>query len=481
MENKQNKDNVGEAMELIRQVAEQIHKHAMVAAGETVVVGVSGGPDSVALLHILYRLRENLDIKLVVAHLNHRFRGVEAQTDARFVLELAERMRLQAFVESRDVPAYCARHGFSAQAGAREVRYSFFSEVAVKTGASRVALGHHADDQAETILLHIIRGTGPGGLKGMLPVRDNFFIRPLLHVRRRDIVAYCARHGLTYRHDSSNDRPKYLRNRVRLELMPLLEKNYNPGLVDTLNRLGEICRDEEEYLEAQAGEMYHRFRLKSNGHTVSLDRNGLQSCPRAIIRRVVRRAWAEVCGDKDDLGFRHIDQVVEIIKGAGGYRRVTLPRGVTCQTNYDLLEFTLSRSSSEVPFYQYLLKVPGVTFIPETGVLVGAQLIPAGEAGDPAGLGPQEVLLDYGLLPAPLVVRRRLAGDRFSPLGLEGTVKLKKFFIDHKVPRCMRDRIPLVVSGNDIVWVAGMRPGDRWKVTEATQTCLKLYIDDYGK
>jgi len=481
VENKKIRNNVGETMDLLRQVAEQIHKHAMVVSGETVVVGVSGGPDSVALLHILYRLRENLNIKLVVAHLNHRFRGVEAQADARFVLDLAERMHLQAFVESRDVPAYCARNGFSAQAGAREVRYSFFSEVAVKTGASRVALGHHADDQAETILLHIIRGTGPGGLRGMLPVRDDFFIRPLLNLRRRDIVAYCDRHGLIYRHDSSNATPKYLRNRVRLELMPLLEKNYNPSLVYTLNRLGEICRDEEEYLEKQVGEIYNRVRLKSNGHTVSLDRNRLQSCPQAIVRRVVRRAWAEVCGDKDELGFRHIDQVVEIIKGAGGYRQVTLPRGVICQTNYDLLVFTLSRENNEVPFYQHLLKVPGVTFIPEIGVLIGAQVLPRGEAGDPAGLGPQEVLLDYGVLSLPLVVRRRLAGDRFSPLGLEGTVKLKKFFIDHKVPRYMRDRIPLVVSGNDIIWVAGMRPGDRWKVTEATETCLRLYIDDYGK
>lgn len=472
---------MGETMDLIQQVTEQINKNTMVTAGEAVVVGVSGGPDSVALLHILYRLRENLNIRLIVAHLNHEFRGAEADADAHFVSELAERMQLEAFIESRDVPAYSEEYGVSAQVAAREVRYSFFSEVAVKTGASRVALGHHADDQAETILLHIIRGTGSGGLKGMLPVRDDFFIRPLLNVRRRDIEIYCRHYGLAVRHDSSNIRPKYLRNKVRLELFPLLEKNYNPNLVDTLNRLGEICRDEDEYLEREASAIYYQTRLSSAGDTVALDRVQLLRCPKAILRRIIRRAWSEICGDKDDLSFAHIDHVMEIIQGGGGYRQTTLPRGVTCKKNYDLIELTLSREDEEIPFYQHLLKVPGVTFIPEIGMSIEAQILPVGEVGDPLGIDPQEALLDYDCLSMPLVVRRRLDGDRFMPLGLGGSMKVKKFFIDHKVPRPKRDRIPLVVSGNDIIWVGGMRPGEDYKITEKTKTCLRLYINDYGR
>lgn len=467
-------------MPLIQQVAEQIKKHSMVTGGETVVVGVSGGPDSVALLHILYRLKESLNIRLVVAHLNHCFRGAEAEADAGYVRELAGQLKLEAYVESRDVPAYSVERGISAQVAAREVRYGFLSEVAVRTGAAKVALGHHADDQAETILLHLIRGTGTGGLRGMLPVRDEFFIRPLLTVRRRDIEAYCRHHGLAVRYDSSNTQTKYLRNRVRLELAPLLEKNYNPNWVETVNRLGEILREEDDYLEQQADRYYRRIKQGPGDSTVYLNRERLLACPAALRRRVIRKAWSELCGDSGDLEFKHIDKVLEIIKGGGGRRQFALPRGVIFISGYGLVELTLDHKNEGVPFYQYCLKVPGVTTIPETGVSIGARVIPAHEAGDPSSLDPCEALLDFDRLTHPLVVRRRLNGDRFEPLGLEGSVKLKKFFIDHKVPRQYRDYIPLVASGSDIVWVAGLRPGERWKVTEQTTTCLRLHIANTG-
>ncbi|WP_166510808.1 tRNA lysidine(34) synthetase TilS [Desulfallas thermosapovorans] len=466
-------------MPLLQPVAEQIDKYHMITPGETVVVGVSGGPDSMALLHILCRLRDTLKIKLVVAHLNHCFRGAEADADARFVEDTARRLQLPAFVEARDVPAYIEGRGISPQVAAREVRYNFLDEVAVKTGASRVVLGHHADDQAETILLHILRGTGAGGLKGMLPVRDDFYIRPLLAVRRRDIEEYCRRHNLPTRMDSSNMQAKYMRNRVRLELLPLLESKYNPNLVEALNRLGEICRDEDDYMEQQATEIFCRTRLLSGGNTLRLDMEGLTAVPRALLRRVIRRAWAEMCGDQAEISYRHIEQVLAIINGGGGFRQVNLPRGIACKKYYGVLEFTLDREYKEIPFYQYFLKVPGITFIPEVGISIGAEILTAGEAGDPSGYGPWQVLLDYDLLTVPLVVRRRLSGDRFCPLGLEGTVKLKKFFIDQKIPRHARDCIPLVVSGNDIVWVVGIRPGEKWKVTDHTVNYLRLYKVDY--
>lgn len=470
---------MGEEMPLLQPVAEQIDKYHMVTPGETLVVGVSGGPDSMALLHILCRLRETLKIKLVVAHLNHCFRGAEADADARFVEDIARRLQLPAFVEARDVPAYIEGRSISPQVAAREVRYNFLAEVAVKTGASRVVLGHHADDQAETILLHILRGTGASGLKGMLPVRDDFYIRPLLAVRRRDIEEYCRRHNLPTRLDSSNMQTKYMRNRVRLELLPILESKYNPNLVESLNRLGEICRDEDDYMEQQAAQIFCRARLSPGGNTLRLDMDRLATAPRALLRRVIRRAWAEICGDQAEISYRHIEQVLAIINGGGGYRQVNLPRGIIFKKYYGVLELTLDREFKEIPFYQYFLKVPGITFIPEVGISIGAEILTAGEAGDPSGYGPWQVLLDYDLLTTPLVVRRRLSGDRFCPLGLEGTVKLKKFLIDQKIPRHARDCIPLVVSGKDIVWVVGIRPGEKWKVTDNTVNCLRLYRVDY--
>ncbi len=470
---------MGEIMPLVKLVAEQIQKYNMVNKGETVVVGVSGGPDSVALLNILYRLRESLGIKLVVAHLNHQFRGAEADADARFVLDEAQRLQLTAFVESRDVSAYSYLHGISHQVGAREVRYSFLGEVAVKTGASRVALGHHADDQAETVFLHMLRGTGTSGLKGMLPVREDFYIRPLLAVRRRDIEDYCRRHDLVTRLDSSNLKTEYMRNKVRLELLPILEKNYNPNLVESLNRLAEICRDEDDYLEHQAGEVYSRARISSAGNAICLDAGRLSAVPQALLRRVIRRVWTEICGGQADLNYQHVEQVLAIINGGGGYRQIDLPKGITFKKYYDILEFTLDRKNKNIPFYQYLLKVPGITFVPELGLSIGAEILPVGGAMESYDFGSGQGFLDYDLLATPLIVRRRLSGDRFAPLGLDGTVKLKKFFIDHKIPRYIRDCIPLVVSGNDIVWVVGMRPGEKWKVTNNTKNCLRLHIVDY--
>jgi len=470
---------VGESMSLIQLVEEQIKKYNMVNKGETVVVGVSGGPDSMTLLHILYRLREPLGIKLVVAHLNHQFRGAEADADAQFVLDAARRLKLAAFVESRDVSAYSYTHGISHQVGAREVRYSFLGEVAVKTGASRVALGHHADDQAETILLHMLRGTGTSGLKGMLPVRDDFYIRPLLTVRRRQIEDYCRRHDLVTRLDSSNLKTEYMRNQVRLELLPILEKKYNPNFVDSLNRLAEICRDEDDYLEHQAEEVFFRARISSAGDILCLDAGKLSAVPQALLRRVIRRAWTEICGVQADLNYRHVEQVMVIINGGGGYRQIDLPKGVMFKKNYDMIEFTLDRKNKDIPFYQYLLKVPGITYVPELGLSIGAEILPVDGTMESYGFGSGQGYFDYDLLAAPLIVRRRLSGDRFAPLGLDGTVKLKKFFIDHKIPRHQRDCIPLVVSGNDIVWVVGMRPGGKWKVTDNTVNCLRLHIIDY--
>lgn len=466
---------------MLKWVAKQIQTYNLIEAGETVVAAVSGGPDSVALLHVLDRLRGQFGFKLVAAHLNHGFRGAEADADAAFVEELAGRLHLQAYIETRNVPKYSARLGLSAQAAAREIRYGFLSEVALKTGAGRVALGHHADDQAETILLHLLRGAGLGGLAGMQPIRDNFYIRPLLDVKKREIEAYCRQHHLAARQDSSNLKRKYLRNRIRLELVPALEKKYNPNLTDALNRLGRICREEDEYLEKQSDAIFYRVRNgdASHGQSLVLDRDKLLDQPAALLRRVIRRAWFEICGSNDELGFSHIEQIMEIIRGGGGYRQVNLPRGVTCKKNYGRLEFTLHGEQEEGPFYQHQLKVPGITVIPEAGLSIGARLLRPAEAGDPAALAPDEVLLDYESLATPLVVRRRLEGDRFAPLGLEGSMKLKKFFIDHKVPRYLRDRVPLVVSGSDIVWVTGIRSGQRSKVTANTVSCLHLFIYDY--
>lgn len=467
-------------MPLLQQVAEQIKCNDLLTTGETVVVAVSGGPDSVALLHVLSRLQERLDLQLVVAHLNHCLRGAESLADAQFVRDLARMWQLEVHVATRDVQAYARQRGVSAQVAAREVRYNFLAEIAVQTGASKVALGHHADDQAETILLHLIRGAGAGGLVGMLPVREDFFIRPLLGVRRSAIVRYCQEHNLATRQDSSNTSPKYLRNRLRLELAPILE-NYNPNWVESVNRLGEILREEDDYLEQQAHLLYQRCKLASRAGTILLDRRILQTSHRAMTQRLIRKSWSEITGDRSDLEYKHIDRILAIIKSGGRQRQIHLPRGIICICSHQHLMLTLDGKKPEVPFYQYHLLVPGITAIPETGVVLRAEVVPAPENKDTFQRAPGEAWFDYDCLEWPLVVRQRLAGDRFRPLGLGGLVKLKKYFIDRKLPLWLRDQIPIVLSGKDIIWVAGLRPGERCKITRDTKKCLKLYLVNQDK
>ncbi|MGB9803375.1 tRNA lysidine(34) synthetase TilS, partial [Desulfofundulus sp.] len=314
-------------MGLEQDVRSFIDRFHMIAPGDRVLVGVSGGPDSVALLHLLWRMKGELHISLAVAHLNHMFRGEEARADARLVEELAKDLGLPVYLEEFDVPAYRERTGLSAQDAARRVRYRFFEEVARRTGASRVALGHHADDQAETILFNFLRGTGPAGLKGIPPVRG-MYIRPLLDTRRREIERYCQEHSLPVREDASNKKTIYTRNRIRLELIPQLETEYNPRLVDALVHLGHICREENDYLEEQAALLYGRVLKVEGEHHLLLAVPELLSTPLALVRRVLRRAWCHLTGSGGDLSYLQVESLLTLLHTAAGGRVVELPRGV---------------------------------------------------------------------------------------------------------------------------------------------------------
>lgn len=465
-------------MLVARRVLATLKKYNMVNAGDKVLVAVSGGPDSMAMMHILFQLREELGILLHVFHLNHCFRGKESAGDARLVEDTARFWGIPCTVEEYDVPGYCSRMNKSNQEGAREVRYNLISRVAARVGAARVALGHHADDQAETIILNFLRGSGLTGLKGFLPVRDNFYIRPLLRLRRKEIEDYCKRHNIRFRIDSSNLKTVYKRNQVRLELMPLLEK-YNPAMVPTLVRTGDVLRCEDEFLEDEACKVYSRAVTFGGDKGFVLDINILLKEPIALQRRVLRKLWNTVTGDPAGLGFEHLESILNLVNEGKGSWVSHLPKGVRVTRSYNALYMKReSKFEDGMPPYCYSLGVPGEVFIPETGVTVRAQLVSRFQAGDPGSLPVDEVFLDAAKIKSELYVRRRLPGDRFAPLGMGGAeIKLKKFFIDQKIPREERDRIPLVVCNGEIVWIAGVRPGEKFKVGEDCEQLLHLAVD----
>ncbi len=466
---------------MLKQVRATIKKYNMLSPGDRVLTGVSGGPDSVALVHILTAVASDLGIEIYIAHLNHCFRGQDAVDDAEFVRQLASKLQLQAVIESRDVSRFIAENRLSKQEGSREVRYSFFKETAKKFACNKIATGHNANDQAETILNNFLRGSGAAGLGGIPPVRNGYIIRPLIEVSRKEIERYCTQNELFPRTDKSNLKNIYTRNRIRLELIPYLETEYNSNLVDTLVRTGEIFRDEEEYLQAEAKRFWEKVVEKEGHGEVVFLTNLFLAAPKAIQKRLIRRAWAALTGSVHNLGYLHITNAIEVIRSAQTGSSMDLPGGIVLIKSYEM--FSLSCDSSRTlpedasqSEYSYQLKIPGITFIPETGDAIEVSI--ESNISEPGpGYGVNEVFIDMDLVTLPLTVRNRRPGDWFKPFGFDGTKKLKKFLIDCKVSRTDRQLLPVVVSDEvNIVWVAGLRADRRWLVNSGTQRILRLKL-----
>ena len=456
---------------LIEKMLSTISRFSMVESGSKVLVAVSGGPDSVALLYALWTLRDELGISLHVAHLNHSFRGAESDKDAEYVREFASSLGLESTIEKVDVPQIRKTLRLSAEEAARLVRYDFLDRVAADIQADRIALGHTADDQVETVLLNLLRGTGVDGLSGMPPVRGDF-IRPLIELRRSEIEHYIEEHGLHPRIDETNLLPAYTRNKVRLELLPLLRKDYNPEIDAAVLRLSELATEDTAYLSIETEEALRRTTVNREKESISLDPEGISSCSLAIRRRLMREAVKAVRGELADVGFVHVEELLRLLD-AGADFAYEMPRGTFVQRTREALTFSSSRPSELAVVYCHELAVPGRTQVPEVQVAIETQVSSAPlEAARPPGS--MDVVLDYGAITGKIKVRNWEPGDRIRPLGLRGSKKVQDVFVDRKIPRQVRHRIPLIVDDEKIVWIAGLALSELVKVTDATREFLQL-------
>jgi tRNA(Ile)-lysidine synthase len=446
-------------------------RHRMLESGDTVLVGVSGGPDSVALLHCLVALSGKWALHLVVGHLNHRLRGEAADQEAAFVERLASRLGVPCEVGSRDVASYSAEHRLSIQEAARAVRYAFYEDVAAGHGARKIALGHQADDNAESILIYLLRGTGPRGLAGIPPVRDGRFIRPLIDLSRTQIVQFLEQRGFEYVRDDSNLDPKYLRTRIRHELLPLLKDNFNPKIVHALTRLASIVRQEEDFLNLQTRGVFQEVVLEQKMNRLTLSASGLARLHSALLQRLVRQAVLSVRGNLKRLGHSHVEAVVRLVRGPLPSGRLDLPNGVWVVRDRDEVAFSLE-SLESTPVFEYDITGPGTTLIQEIGTCVRLSVCDVNEVVVTAKHRGATAFFDLQAVSFPVVVRSLREGDRFRPLGMSGSQKLKAFFINHKIPRSARHRCPLLLSGGRIVWVGGYRIDDSAKITEKTRRVL---------
>ncbi len=448
-----------------------VDRHALLAPGDAVLVAVSGGPDSTALLHLLHARAERLGLRIGVGHLDHGLRPESAE-EARAVECLAGELGVEVHVERADVHAVRRRLGTSVEAAAREARYDFLRRTAVRHGYSTIALGHHADDNAETLLLNLLRGSGRTGLGGIRPVRDGMFIRPLLQASRADIEAYLRGRGIDWLTDASNADPRLRRNRIRHHLIPLLERDFQPAVRRVLSRAAEVLAEEEVWITGLLQPVVERLLRAEAPGRVALDAAGLAALPPAAGRRVVRAALGRVCGDLQRIGCGHVEAVLEAAS------EQHLPGGVRVRRTLQEVVFERVAAGGRLlppapgPDYEYRLDGCGTLVIAETGEAIRISEVLPGEPAAGFGTDPLTARLDAEAVPFPLTIRNRRPGDRFHPLGAGGSQRLKKFFGDHKVASSERRSCPLLVSAGRIVWVAGHRLDERARVTAATRRVI---------
>lgn len=458
-------------MKLVHKVRQTIEKYSLLETGDRVIVGLSGGPDSMVLLDVLCSLQKGYQLTLVPAHLNHGFRGEEAEADLRFCEEAAAGYGLRLVSESADLPSMIAEKNLSPQAAARDTRYDFFFRAAKAHEASKIALGHHADDQAETFLMRLLRGAGTRGLRGIPVRREPGIIRPLLHVTREEILNYLKEKGIAFRQDSSNKKAVYLRNRIRQELLPLLVSEYNPNLVADLERTAEILGEEDDFLEDAAGKLFVPIRIP---HGTALDLTAVSGIPHALLRRIVRLVIARAVGGLSGITFSHVESVMRLMQAEGSSAGIDLPRGLTVRKVYERLEFCRN-VPEEVPTGLYEIPVPGRDVVSALKIEVESEILSSSEV--PASDQEGTALFDLDKCSLPLGVRTRRPGDVFYPRGFEKKKKVKRFFIDEKVPFKERDRVPLLVNRDDqILWVGGYRTDARFAADAGTLRALLVRI-----
>jgi tRNA(Ile)-lysidine synthase len=438
-----------------------IAKHKLIEAGDKVLVAYSGGADSTTLLDLLLRLRQELGFEIVVAHFNHKLRP-SSDDDEQFVIQAAQKYGLPLFVGSKNVRSYAKRHRFNLEEAGRKLRYIFLKKTAAKIGATKIATGHTMTDQAETLFMRLMRGSGPQGLSGIAPVSEGILIRPLIEIERQNIESYIKTKGLDFCVDETNFDRRLLRNRIRLDLLPYLQKNFEPKIVLHLGRLASIFQEEEKYLEKISEEAAQRAIFVRNGQSF-IDRRYLSTLPDALARRCVRAFISRVKGDLRSISFTDVESVLNL----GERKDLTLKKGLLLRREKDLV-FLKEETSPKIP-YEYswkgkrplILRVPGMKFRAQRLKKKGPLTL---EFNDK-----RRSVLDGAKLKFPLLVRSRKEGDRYQPLGAPGQKKLKEIMRAKGIPVSEREKLPVFLSKKRIVWVLGLPVSERFKVRETTK------------
>ena len=492
-------------MDLRKIVEKNITKYEMFESGDGILVGVSGGADSLSLLHVLMVIGRERGWIVAAAHLNHCFRGEEADRDQAHVIKICQEWSIPLLDRKIDVQAIADEKGMSSEEAGREVRYALFEEAMIKFGCNKKAVAQNMDDQAETVLMNLIRGSGTEGLKGMEFVRGNI-CRPLLNIPRVEIEKYCDENFISYVNDSTNFEPIYARNKVRLQLLPYIKKTFNPAITENLFRLSRGASEENDFLEQLGRDILAKIResdvnfdsdfafdsysdLNSdldtnsdfeagNNKEIKILASELINLHSAMAKRVLRIAIREVSGDLKGIERKHIEAALKIAGEHTG-SACQLPSKIRIKKSYEWLIISKERQNAIIDVEKngqkcYHILVYGKNILPDGTVVEMEKL----ELETEKELKKEFMTeyLDFKKLNSQLVARYKMAGDRFTPIGMRGSKKLKDFFIDRKVPKEKRDNFLLICDGNEVVWVTSDVISERYKLDKDSKEILKIKI-----
>ena len=467
---------------LLTQLVQTVRQQQLFVPGQHLLVAVSGGPDSITLLSLLHRLARSWRLTLTVVHCNYGLRGTESDGDESFVKTFCQERHLPLVIHRPKLVKW--RQRSSLQAAARDARYDFMKQLAHEAGADCIAVGHTANDQAETVLMWMLRGAGMAGLAGMPYAREDRVIRPLLASTREEVLAYLDHEGLPYRRDSSNEKPLYHRNRIRKELFPVITQLV-PAAVRVLQRQANILREDEAYLEQVTGDLVRRLVSHDSGDVQRLSRQAFIQLPVALQRRLIRAVLRTYDEDGRASSVCVVESVRRLLLKGRSRTRLSLKQAMV-SLDQGSVRFSPVREnhkdetgSGHRKSECLLLSVPSTVYWARTNQQIHVQHMTRHDAEQGGvALSAQRVVFDADRYSEPLVVRPWRAGDRFSPQGMKGrSKKLQDFFTDRKLARHQRETIPLLVAPEGILWVVGMRQDERFAVSRETTSCLVVSVN----
>ncbi len=455
-----------------------IEEHNMLKKGDSLLISLSGGIDSTVMTHLFNQMRERLGLRLFVFHLNHMLRPREAKAEAKFVSSFCDNLGIKAFISEYDVGSYAKKNKLSVQVAARQLRYRFIEDLQKDSNINKVATAHNADDRVETLLIRLVRGTAGAGMSGLAPVRDGNIIRPLIDATRAEIEEYASENDIAYMTDSSNLKTVYLRNKVRLELLPHLKENYNANIMSSLLSCSKVAWLEDNLIRGMAAEkLTEALTHSEDGVAASLSIPVMKSAHNALLNRVLTMVYYELAPAGHPILFNHVEKLNYLINADKPNSAYCLPGGVTAVRSYDTLTFT-REPVVDIGEYELEHHLYDKTVIAPVGLTLTSELVEGGSIMSlTKNKSDNKEYIDYAKLSFPISVRSFRAGDVIRPLNMRGHKKLKDIFIDKKIQIERRRTVPILLSRGEVALVPGICLSDDFKVTDETTTAVCFALD----